>query len=47
MLSIIEKKQIFPKEKIDYPRQIFDFEPLKSSSKKDLSINIQEDVDVL
>ena len=47
MLSLIEKKQIFPKEKIDYLRQIFDFEPLESSSKKDLSINIQEDVDVL
>ena len=46
MLSLIEKKQVFPNEKIDYLRQLFDFEPLKSSSKKDLPINIQEDVDV-
>lgn len=47
MLSVIEKKQVFPKEKIDYLRKLFNFKPLTSSTKKDLSINIQEDVDVL
>ncbi|MEE0892703.1 MAG: ImmA/IrrE family metallo-endopeptidase [Treponema sp.] len=47
MLSLIEKKHVFPKEKIDYLRKLFKFEPLTSSNKKDLSINIQEDIDVL
>ena len=47
MLSLIEKKQVFPKEKIDYLRKLFDLEPLTSSTKKDLTINIQEDIDVL
>lgn len=45
MLSLIERKDVFPKEKISYLRNLFNLEPLSSSTKKDLLINIQEDND--